>query len=73
MNSKGQEEVANKRKALVKEAIAALSETKKALKALEDNKPNEALTALAEVTGQLEIVVSRDPKMAFVAIDVEVT
>lgn len=73
VESKGQEEVANKRKALVKEAITALSETKKALKALEDNQPKEALTALAEVTGQLEIIVSRDPKLAFVPIDVEVT
>jgi hypothetical protein len=57
----------------VQEAITALSETKKALKALEDNRPKEALTALAEVTGQLEIILSRDPHLAFVPIDVEVT
>ncbi len=73
VTSKGQEEIANKRKALVKEAITALSETKKALKALEDSRPKDALTALAEVTGQLEIILSRDPKLAFVPIDVEVT
>ena len=70
--SKGQDEVTKKRKALVKEALTAISETKNALKALEDNRPKEALKALAEVTGQLEIVISRDPKLAFVPIDVEV-
>ena len=73
MEGKEREEIANKRKALVKEALTALSETKKALKALEDSRPKDALTALAEVTGQLEIIVSRDPKLAFVPIDVEVT
>ncbi len=71
--TKEQEEVATKRKALVKEALAALAESKKALKALEDNRPKDALTALAEVTGQLEIIISRDPKLAFVPIDVQVT
>ncbi len=71
--SKGQDEISTKRKALVKEAITALSETKKALKALEDDRPKDALTALAKVTGQLEIVLSRDPHLAFVPIDVEVT
>ncbi len=73
VTSQGQEEVTKKRKALVKEAITALSETKNALKALEDNRPKDALKALAEVTGQLEIVLSRDPHLAFVPIDVEVT
>ncbi|GJL56767.1 MAG: hypothetical protein NPIRA02_38990 [Nitrospirales bacterium] len=73
VESQEKEEVASKRKALVKEALTALSETKKALKALEDNRPKDALKALAEVTGQLEIIVSRDPNLAFVPIDVEVT
>ncbi len=73
VTSKGNEEVAKKRQALVKEALTALSETKKALKALEDERPKDALTALAEVTGQLEIIVSRDPKLAFVPIDIDVT
>ncbi len=72
VKSKGQKEVDKKREALVDEAFTALSETKKALKALEDNRPQDALKALAEVTGQLEIVVSRDPGLAFVPIDVEV-
>ena len=72
VTSKGQDEVAKKRKVLVKEALTAISETKNALKALEDNRPKDALKALAEVTGQLEIIISRDPKLAFVPIDVEV-
>ncbi|MDT3779143.1 YfdX family protein [Nitrospira sp. MA-1] len=58
---------------MVKEALNALSETKKALKSLEDGNTKDALAALAEVTGQLEIVISRDPDLAFVPVDVEVT
>ena len=73
VESTGKEEVVKKRKALVKEALNALSETKKALKALEDGNTKDALAALAEVTGQLEIVISRDPHLAFVPVDVEVT
>ncbi|HNP29752.1 MAG TPA: YfdX family protein [Nitrospirales bacterium] len=73
VESTGKEEVVKKRQALVKEALNALSETKKALKALEDGNTKDALAALAEVTGQLEIVISRDPHLAFVPVDVEVT
>ncbi|WNM56355.1 YfdX family protein [Candidatus Nitrospira allomarina] len=73
VESTGKEEVKKKRKALVKEALNALAETKKALKALEDGNTKDALAALAEVTGQLEIVISRDPHLAFVPVDVEVT
>ncbi|HNP61779.1 MAG TPA: YfdX family protein, partial [Nitrospirales bacterium] len=40
---------------------------------LEDGNTKDALAALAEVTGQLEIVISRDPDLAFVPVDVEVT
>lgn len=72
VKSKSEDEIAKKRKALAKEALTTLSETKKALKALEDQKPQEALQALAKVTGQLEIIVSRDPDLAFVPVDVEV-
>ena len=73
VESTGKEEVVKKRKALVKEALNALSGTKKALKALEDGNTKDALAALAEVTGQLEIIISRDPHLAFVPVDVEVT
>ncbi len=73
VKSTSEDEIAKKRKALVKEALTALSETKKALKALEDNTPQEALQSLALVTGKLEIITSRDPELAFVPVDVDVT
>ncbi len=45
---------------------------KRALKALENKKKDEALKALAEVTGKLDIIVARDPKLAMTPVDTEV-
>ncbi|MGH8603232.1 MAG: YfdX family protein [Gammaproteobacteria bacterium] len=61
-----------KKKAMLDEAISAVEETKKALTALEKNHKVEALAALEKATGKLEIVVSRNPKLALTPIDVEV-
>src|SRR6187399_986219 len=70
--NKGTADVASeKRKKLFADATIALAETKKALKALE-NKKDEALKALAEVTGKLDIIVARDPKLAMTPVDTEV-
>jgi YfdX protein len=66
------EAVAVKRKALVAEASAALIETHKALKALENKKPDVALKALEEVTGKLDLIVARDPKLAQAPVETEV-
>ena len=63
---------AEKRKKLLAEAMAALAESKKALKALEENKPEKALAALAEVTGKLEVIVAREPDLALAPVDVQV-
>lgn len=63
---------AEKRKKLIADATAALAETKKALKALENKKSDEALKALAEVTGKLDLIVARDPKLALTPVDMEV-
>ena len=59
-------------KALVAEAAAALAETHKALKALESKKPDVALKALAEVTGKLDLIVARAPKLAQAPVETEV-
>ena len=64
--------VAEKRKKLIADATAALAETHKALKALDNKKNAEALKALAEVTGKLDLIVARDPKLALAPVDVEV-
>lgn len=55
---------AEKRKKLLADATAAIAQTQQALKALEDKKNEEALKALADVTGKLELIVARDPKLA---------
>jgi hypothetical protein len=63
---------AEKRKKLFADATAALAETHKALKALENKKPDAALKALEEATGKLDLIVARDPKLAQVPVETEV-
>ncbi len=53
-----------KRKKLLADAAAAISQTQQALKALEDKNTDEAIKVLADVTGKLELIVARDPKLA---------
>lgn len=66
------EAAAEKRKKLIADATAALAETHKALKALENKKNDAALKALAEVTGKLDLIVARDPKLAQAPVETEV-
>lgn len=61
---------AERRKHLINEAVSALDETQKALKALEDGKPEAALESLATATGKLDLVVARNPKLALAPVDV---
>ncbi len=63
---------AEKRKRLAADAFTALSETKNALKLLAEKKNDEALEALATVTGKLELIVARDPELALAPVDVQV-
>ena len=62
-----------KRQEVIQEAVSALQETFNALKALEDGKKEEALKALANATGKLELVVARDPALALAPVDVGMT
>lgn len=59
-----QEQTAEKRKQITLEAIAAISETQNALKALDEGKNKDALAALERSTGKLELILARDPKLA---------
>lgn len=70
--TKVEEEVSQKREKIVKEAVAAIEETKKALTALENNKKQDALNALEKSVGKLEIVLERDPDLAFAVIDTKI-
>jgi len=66
------EAVATKRRQLLDEAIAALSESETALKALDEGDTEAALEALAIVAGKLQIVVGREPSLALAPVDVSV-
>ena len=63
---------AEKRKKLLADATTALAETHKALKALENKNTDAALKALAEATGKLDVIVTRDPKLAQIPVETEV-
>jgi YfdX protein len=63
---------AEKRKKLFADATAALAETHKALKALENKNNDAALKALAEVTGKLDLILARDPKLAQTPVATEI-
>lgn len=65
--------VAEKRRQLLDEAIAALRESETALEALDEGDTEAALEALAIVAGKLQIVVGREPSLALAPVDVSVT
>jgi len=66
------DEALEKRKKIVAEAATAIAETEKALAALEEEKPEEALKALELATGKLELILARDPELALAPVDVAV-
>jgi hypothetical protein len=70
--SQAEDAISQKRKQIIDEAVAALTETKNALKALEEKKTKDALAALERATGKLNIVLAREPKLALAPVAVEV-
>lgn len=62
----------DKRQKILAEAGVALTETAKALKALDEDKPEDALASLETATGKLELILARDPGLALAPVDVEV-
>jgi len=56
-------------KRVVKEALAAVQETQSALESIEDQNKDEALTSIKQATGDLEIVLARDPELSNVPLD----
>ena len=57
-------QVADKRKQITSEAMAAIDETRNALKCLDGNQKDNALQALEQATGKLDLILARDPKLA---------
>ena len=66
------DKAAEKRKNILADASAALDETVKALKALDEDKPDDALASLERATGKLELILARDSGLALAPVDLEV-
>lgn len=63
---------AERRQKILQEAVDALAKTKEALTALEEERIDDALDALAVTTGKLELIVARDPELALAPTDVAI-
>ncbi len=72
IKNKTREAASEKRATVIKEAVTALAQTKKAIEALDKKDKQKALDALAVVSGKLDIVIAREPDMANAPIDVRV-
>jgi len=72
INSKTDENAAEHRKKILSEATVAISESRKALKALDEGKTEEAIKALELATGKMALIIARDPELALAKIDVNV-
>ncbi|RMD63034.1 MAG: hypothetical protein D6826_05960 [Alphaproteobacteria bacterium] len=72
VNAKIHEKALEKRKKILDDALRAVEETRKALKALDEGRNDEALAALEKVTGKLELILALDPDLALVPVDVKV-
>lgn len=64
VNQEGQDIAKDKRKDLEEDALIALDKTSKALKALDENKSDEALKLLSEVSTKLEKLIKDKPELA---------
>lgn len=73
VDSDADDKVVEKRKKVLEEAVAALAETRKALRALDEKKTDEALASLEKATGKLELILAREPNLALAPTDVSVS
>ena len=70
VDTKADEKIVQKRKKIIEEAVTALSETRKAIQALDKKEPDKALAALEKATGKLELILAREPDLALAPTDV---
>ena len=68
-----EKQASERRKKIMQEAVDALARTKDALAALEEERVDDALDALALTTGKLELIVVREPSLALAPTDVTIT
>jgi hypothetical protein len=64
---------AQNRVSLLADAVLALDATRTALTALDKGDKHAALAALERASGKLDLVISRDPKLAFAPVEVSTT
>lgn len=72
VRSQAEGQVTEQRKKIIEEAVSALQETRNALRALDENKPQDAIAALERATGKLNIVLAREPALALAPVEVAV-
>lgn len=72
VQSETDKQVVKRREKIMQEAVDALAQTKDALKALEEDRIDDALDALAVTTGKLELIVAREPSLALAPTDVSI-
>jgi hypothetical protein len=58
-------------KTLDRDAIAAIEETRKATKAIAEDKPSDALAAIERATGKINILLARNPATGLIPVEVE--
>lgn len=61
---KAEDKTAERRARIMQDAVDALAKTRSALQALEEERTDDALEALAVATGKLELIVAREPELA---------
>ncbi len=69
--AKRHEALAEKRKEIIEEAVDAAKATQKALNALDNDQPKQALAALRVASGNLDLLLARDPDLGLIPIDVQ--
>lgn len=73
VQSEVEKSAAEKRAQLLKDAQAAIDETRNAIAALDKGNKKAALAALERVSGKLDLIVARDPKLALAPVSVSTT
>ena len=72
VENKTDEKIDEQRKKILSEASAAITESRKALKALDEDKPDEAIKALELATGKMALIVAREPELALAKVDINI-
>ena len=72
VDEKTDKETAEQREKILLEANAAIAQSRKALKALDDGKPEEALKSLELAIGKMALIVARDPELALATVDLNI-